>query len=123
MRNKHTITITIHADETDSLRVQLDEIRASLGQTIAQDYSVFHDQHGYDQVASLVTGFTIDGRTWDGEHGRLSEHPKFMDDEVLQHLRDGRKIQAIKLIRENSANAGTPLGLGEAKALADNWKP
>lgn len=123
MRNKHTITITIHADETDSLQVQLDEIRASLGQTIAQDYSVFHDQHGYEQVAALVTGFSIDGRSWDGEHGRLGEFRKFVDAEVVDHLVSGRKIQAIKKIRENSIDAGMPLGLAEAKQIADTWTP
>lgn len=123
MKTKHTITITIHTDETDSLKVDMDEILSSIGQAIAQDYSVFHDQHGYEREHALVTGFSIDGRTWDGDRGRLADYADFMDAIVVDHLMNNRKIQAIKHIRENSSNAGTPLGLGEAKALVDNWKP
>lgn len=123
MNTKHTITITVYTDETDSLKVDLDEIKNSLGQTIAQDYSVFHDQHGYENEHALITGFTINGRSWDGEHGRLAEQPNFVNDEVVDHLMNGRKIQAIKLIRELSYDSGTPLGIGEAKHVADTWTP
>lgn len=123
MKTKHTITITVYADETKDKRVDLAEIRESIGRTLSEDYSEFHSQYGYEDVAALLTAINIDGRSWDPERGRLGDYPQYMDDEVITHLREGRKIQAIKQIRVNADAAGEYIGLGDAKALADNWKP
>lgn len=113
---RHTITISLSADET-LLPLKVSDIRDSIARMISEDYSVHYDQHGYEDESALVSTINVDGYIWNHERGCFDEQYG-IDEEAREHLLNGRKIHAIKRIREI-----TNLGLGEAKAIADNWKP
>lgn len=119
---RHTITITLDGAEDDNL-LNLNDVREAVAAVIAQDFGAWNDQHGYQYDNGLVKAFSIDGRPYDTEGHRLAEYATHFTAEVIDHLMNGRKIQAIKTLRANADAAGISLGLGEAKALADNWKP
>ena len=118
----HTTTVRLEVDMHGN-PLNLTDVQDAIAAVIAQDFGDWNDQHGYQHDNGLTTGFSIDGRPYDKEKRHLAEYAEHFTPEVIDHLMNGRKIQAIKTIRENSHNSGMPLGLGEAKALADNWKP
>lgn len=118
----HNITIRINADDRDN-PINLRDVQDAVAAVIAADFGNWNDQHGYEHDNGLVSGFSIDGRPYEPENHRLAEYSDHFTAEVIDHLMNGRKIQAIKTIRENSYNFGVPLSLGEAKALADKWTP
>lgn len=119
---KHTITITLDGAEDDNL-LNLADVRDAVAIAIAQDFGEWNDQHGYERDNGLVRAFSIDSRAYDPEKHRLEELPEHFTPEVIDYLMGNQKIKAIKAIRQNAIDAGLPMGLAEAKALVDNWKP
>lgn len=119
MKTTTTITVKVTADES-VLSLDLAEIRASIARTLCEDYSVNHDQHGYEEGHALLTGIKVDGQVWNHEKGALVGY-EWITPEVERMLKEGRKINAIKQIREDAYNAGLPMGLAEAKAIVDKW--
>ena len=64
MANKYRIVIEVEADESDR-GLDLEALREGLARTLSENYSVYHDQCGWDEVSALVTDIRVDGSGWD----------------------------------------------------------
>lgn len=111
MTTKKRVTIEVEVEETDRL-FDTEQFRLELAQHIQYDYVVAQPMYGEPEAritAIRVDGIRFDPATYDFEPGPITA-------EIAAEIMAGRKIVAIKMVRENTA-----CSLMEAKEAVDKY--
>lgn len=117
---KYKITIEVEADES-VLPLKVEDVKAGIATYIDEYFTDSYPQHGWEEVSALVETITVDRRKYGRKSKTLEPMPEWITPEVADYCLQGKKIQAIKEVRMISHDAGTPLGLAEAKQIVDDY--